>query len=85
MKILKIISEIVIKLLQKMWHFHLDNEYRRQTLTSRCDVISDFADIKSTFSQICLDDLPISAVKMNLTKMFRNFQNGRHFEDQMNF
>ena len=107
------------------------HEYRRPTLTSRCDVISDVINIKSTFSGTISDDLSISDVKMvaslmslmaslvttsrmqqcfnvpidsyheflllfyccvlleiklttttkmNLSKIFRNFQNGRHFE-----
>ena len=56
------------------------HEYRRPTLMSRCDVISDVINIKITFSGIISDDLSISDVKMNLSKIFRNFQNGRHFE-----
>ena len=56
------------------------HEYRRPTLTSRCDVISDVINIKSTFSGTISDDLSISDVKINLSKIFRNFQNGRHFE-----
>ena len=46
----------------------------------RCDVISDVIDIKSNFSGIISNDLSISDVKMNLSKILRNFQNGRHFE-----
>ena len=56
------------------------HEYRRPTLTSPCDVINDVINIKSTFPGIISDDLSISDVKMNLSKIFRNFQNGRHFE-----
>ena len=56
------------------------HEYRRPTLTSRCDVISDVINIKNTFSGTISDGLSISDVKMNLSKIFRNFQNGRHFE-----
>ena len=52
------------------------HEYRRPTLTSCYDVIN----IKSTFSGIISDGLSISDAKMNLSKIFRNFQNGRHFE-----
>ena len=57
------------------------HEYRRPTLTSRCDVIN----IKGTFSGIISDDLSICDVKINLSKIFRNFQNGRHFEVQAIF
>ena len=56
------------------------HEYRRLTLTSRCDVISDVINIKITFCGIISDDLSISDVKINLSKIFRNFQNGRHIE-----
>ena len=55
------------------------------TLTSRCDVISDVINIKSTFVGLISDGLSISGVKMNLCKIFRNFQNGRHFEAKANF
>ena len=50
------------------------------TLTSRCDVISDVINIKSIFLGLISDGLSISDVKMNLSKIFRNFQNGRHFD-----
>ena len=56
------------------------HEYRRPNLTSHYDVISDVINIKSTFSGIIADDLSISDAKMNLSKIFRNFQNGHHFE-----
>ena len=56
------------------------HEYRRHTLTSRCDVISDVMNIKNTFYVIMCDVLSISYVKMNLSQIFRNFQNGCHFE-----
>ena len=46
------------------------HEYRRPTLTSRCDVISDVINIKSTFSRINCNDLSISVVKMNLSEIF---------------
>ena len=55
------------------------------TLTSRCDVISDVINIKSTFLGLISDGLSISDVKMNLSKIFRNFQNGRHTEARANF
>ena len=57
------------------------HEYKKPNLTSRCDVvISDVINIKSTFSGIVSDDLSIADVKMNLFKIFRKFQNGRHIE-----
>ena len=37
----------------------LKHEYKRPTLTSRCDVISDVINVKSTFSGIISDDLSI--------------------------
>ena len=52
---------------------------------SRCDVISDVINIKSTFWRLISNGLSISDVKMNLSKIFRNFQNGRHFEARANF
>ena len=55
------------------------------TLTSRCDVASDVINIKSIFGGLISDGLSISYVKMNLFKIFRNFQNGRHFEVRANF
>ena len=55
------------------------------TLTSRCDVISDVINIKSTVWGLISDGLSISDVKMNLSKIFRNFHNGRHFEARANF
>ena len=61
------------------------HEYRRPTLTSRCDVVSDVINIKINFSGIISDDLSISIFKLNLSKIFRNFQNGRHFEVQAIF
>ena len=41
------------------------HEYRKPTLTSRCDVISDVTDIKNTLMGIISNDLSISEVKMN--------------------
>ena len=54
------------------------HEYRRHTLMSLCDVISDVMNIKNTFYAIIYDVLCISYVKMNLSQIFRNVQNGRH-------
>ena len=61
------------------------HEYKRPILTSRCDVTSYVIDIKSTFYGISSDHLSISDVKMNLFKIFWNFQNGRNFEVQTSF
>ena len=61
------------------------HEYRRPTLTSNCDVISDVINIKNTSGGILSDELSISAIKMNLSKIFWKFQNGRHFEVRPNF
>ena len=61
------------------------HEYRRPTLTSRCDVISDVINIKSTFSGIICNDLSIADVKISLSKTIWNFQNGRHFKVRANF
>ena len=49
------------------------HEYRRPTLTSRCDVISDVINTKSTISGIISDDHSISDAKMNLSKIFQFF------------
>ena len=61
------------------------HEYWKPTLTSRCDVIGDIINIKNTFGGIISDDLSISDVKMNLSKIFWKFQNGRHFEVRASF
>ena len=61
------------------------HEYRRPILTSRCDVISDLINIKNTFCGMISDDLSISDVKMNLSKIFQKFQNGHHFEVRASF
>ena len=50
------------------------HEYRRHTLTSRCDVISDVMNIKNTFYVIMCDVLSISYVKMNLSQYFEIFK-----------
>ena len=61
------------------------HEYIRPTLTSRCDIISDVINIKSTFLGSILDSLSIYNVKMNLSKIFWNLKNGRHFEVERTF
>ena len=42
-------------------------------MTSRCDVISDVINIKSTFSAIICNDLSISDVKISLSEIIWNF------------
>ena len=54
------------------------HEYRKHGLKKSCDVISDVMNINNTFYVIICDVLSISYVKMNLSQIFRNFQNGRH-------
>ena len=54
-------------------------------LTSRCDVISDVINIKSAFLGLISDILSISVVRMTLSKIFQNFQNGHHFVVRANF
>ena len=46
------------------------HEYKKPTLTSRCDVIGDVIDIKDSFMGMISADLSISDVKMNLCKIF---------------
>ena len=60
-------------------------EYRRPNLTSPYDVTSYVNNIKSTFYGMISYHLSLSDVKMNLSKIFRNFQNDRHFEVQTSF
>ena len=54
-------------------------------LTSRYDVTSDVINIKSTFFKLIVAGLFRSDVKMNLCRIFRNFQNGRHFDVRRTF
>ena len=61
------------------------HEFLRLTLTSSCDVISDVMNTKSTFLGLISDDLSISGVKMNLSEIFRKFQNGHHFDVRRTF
>ena len=61
------------------------HEYRRPTLTSRCDVISDVINIKINFSGIISEDLSIFDAKINMSKIFLNFQICHHFEVQAIF
>ena len=61
------------------------HEYRRPSLTSPCDVVSDVINIKNTFPGIISDDLSIFVVKLNLSIIFRNFPNGHHFDVRLSF
>ena len=47
---------------------------------SGCDVIIEAMNIKNTFYVIFCDVLSISYVKMRLSQIIQNLQNGRHFE-----
>ena len=49
------------------------HEYRRPSLTSRCDVVSYVINNKNIFSGIISDNLSISVVKLYLSVIFRNF------------
>ena len=50
------------------------HEYRRPTLTSRCDVISDVINIKNNIWGVILDALSISNVKWTYLKYFEIFK-----------
>ena len=56
------------------------HEHKRLNLMFRCDVTDDVTGVKHTFSGIICNDLSGYDVKMSLSEIFRNFQNGRHFE-----
>ena len=82
------IGETLRPVSRKMWQFHLNINiegtfWRHAARTP--DVISDVINIKSTFLGLISDGLSISNVKMNLSEIFRNLQNGRHFEAWANF
>ena len=63
--------------------FSFKHEYRRQTLTPRCDVIGDIIIMKI----ILVDDLHIMFlyVLSNLGYIFKKFQKWRKFEVGANF
>ena len=61
------------------------HEYRRHTLMSGCDVIIEAMNIKNTFYVLICDVLSISYVKMKLSQIIKNLQNGRHFEVRVIF
>ena len=46
------------------------HEYRRPTMTSRCDVTDDVISIENTFSGMICNDFFISDVKIDLPKIF---------------
>ena len=50
----------------EQWGHCIKHDYRRPTLSSRCDVINDIINIKKYFSQTFCDGLFISDVKINL-------------------
>ena len=50
------------------------HEYRRPTLTLRCDATSDVINIKSTFSGIICNDLSVSDVKISLSEIIYNLK-----------
>ena len=52
---------------------------------TRCDVTDDVISVVNTFTGMICNVFFISDVKMNLTKIYRNFQNGRHFEVRASF
>ena len=60
-------------------------EYRGPTLRPSCDVIDDVIIMKIPFFGIIWDNIFKSEVKLKLCLIFRNFQNGRHFELATNF
>ena len=82
---LVMISQKLRPVSRKMWQFHLNMNIEgriwRHAVTS--SVTSSTS--KVLFLGSILDGLFISNVKMNLSKIFRNFQNGRHFEVRANF
>ena len=59
---------------------HLSMNIEDNVQKSHCDVIAYVIKIKNVFSGLISDDLSISAVKINPSQIFRNFQNGRHFQ-----
>ena len=60
-------------------------EYGGPTLRPPCDVIDDVIIMKILLFGIIWDDLFISEVKLKLSLIFQNFQNGRYFELATNF
>ena len=61
------------------------HECRGHCSKSYCDVIADVINFKRVFSGVISDDLSISDVKMSLSEIFRNFQNGHRFEVSASF
>ena len=60
-------------------------EYRGPTLRPPCDFIDDVIIMKILFWGIIWDNLFISKVKLKLSLIFQNFQNGHYFELVTNF
>ena len=59
-------------------HLNMNIEENVQSLTVTSSLTS--STLKRSFSGVISDDLSISDVKINPSKIFRNFQNGRHFQ-----
>ena len=59
-------------------HLNMNIGDNVQSLTVTSSLTSSI--LKWSFSGAIFDDLPISDVKINPSKIFRNFQNGRHFQ-----
>ena len=64
-------------------HLNMNIEDNLQSLTVTSSLTSSI--LKWSFSGVIFDDLPISDVKINPSKIFRNFQNGRHFQVRTSF
>ena len=61
-------------------HLNMNIEDTVQSLTVTSSLKSSI--LKGVFSGVIADDLSISDVKMSLSEIFWNFQNGHHFEVQ---
>ena len=72
--------------LTELWPFlclNMNIENTAQSLTVTSSLTS--STLKGVFSGVISDDLSISDVKMSLSEIFRNFQNGHHFEVRVSF
>ena len=59
-------------------HLNMNIEDNVQSLTVTSSLTS--STLKRSFSGVISDDLSISDVKIIPSEIFRNFQNGRHFQ-----
>ena len=64
-------------------HLNMNIEENVQSLTVTSSLTS--SKLKTVFSKVISDDLSIPDVRMSLSEIFRNFQNGRHFDVQAIF